>query len=55
MLTLLIQIFKPDIVHLKDDQDVTPVFLAAQQGMMIWLYRSVKLYFLRLLSSHVYT
>lgn len=32
VLTLLIQILGSDIVHLKDDQDTTPVFLAAQQG-----------------------
>ena len=35
VLTLLIQILGPDIIHLKDNQDVTPVFLAAQQGYNI--------------------
>ena len=32
VLTLLVENLDPDIVHLKDDQDTTPVFLAAQQG-----------------------
>ena len=35
MLTLLVQILGSDIAHLKDDQDTTPVFLAAQQGTTI--------------------
>ena len=35
MLTLLVQILGSDIAHLKDDQNTTPVFLAAQQGTTI--------------------
>ena len=38
VLTLLVQILGSDIAHLKDDQDTTPVFLAAQQGITITVW-----------------
>ena len=32
MLTLLVDILGEEVAHMKDDQNTTPVFLAAQQG-----------------------